>query len=52
MSEAVIAKRYADALFQLGTEKASLNQLLEEFRVVKDVFEDNEQLYTFWCIHV
>ena len=47
MSEAVVAKRYADALFQLGHEKDLLDKLVKELRVVKDVFEDNDELYTF-----
>ncbi|GAA0436605.1 MAG: F0F1 ATP synthase subunit delta [Bacillota bacterium] len=47
MSNAVVAKRYAEALFQLGNEKATLEQLLDELRVVKKVVEDNEDLYIF-----
>ncbi|WP_164217661.1 F0F1 ATP synthase subunit delta [Virgibacillus sp. YIM 98842] len=47
MSEAVVAKRYADALFQLGNEKAVLDSLLEEFRTVKKVFETNANFNTF-----
>jgi|SRR5690625_3422960 len=47
MSEAVVAKRYADALFQLGNEKAVLDQYVEEFRTVKEVFEANTNLITF-----
>ncbi|WP_026907712.1 F0F1 ATP synthase subunit delta [Paucisalibacillus globulus] len=47
MSEAVVAKRYADALFQLASEKSSLNDYLEELRVVKQVFEENKELQTF-----
>ncbi|MUK89656.1 F0F1 ATP synthase subunit delta [Ornithinibacillus sp. L9] len=47
MSEAVVAKRYADALFQLGQEKATLDQLVEEFRVVKNVFQNDNQLNIF-----
>lgn len=47
MSEAVVAKRYADALFQLASEKATLNDLLEELRVVKQVFLENNELLVF-----
>lgn len=46
MSEAVVAKRYAEALFQLGTEKANLDQLAEELRIVRDVF-NNKDFFTF-----
>ncbi|WP_099159402.1 F0F1 ATP synthase subunit delta [Virgibacillus ndiopensis] len=42
----VVAKRYAEALFQLGNEKATLETIVEELRVVKDVFQDNQKLYT------
>ncbi|MBP1969876.1 F-type H+-transporting ATPase subunit delta [Virgibacillus natechei] len=47
MSEAVVAKRYADALFQLGEEKAILEQLHQELNIVHEVFQGNEQLFTF-----
>lgn len=47
MSEAVVAKRYAEALFQLGQEKNTLDDLIEQFGIVSDVFKNNEQLYTF-----
>lgn len=47
MSETVVSKRYADALFQLGNEKATIDSLLEELRIVVEVFQDNKQLYTF-----
>ena len=47
MSEAVVAKRYADALFQLGDEKAILEQLLEELKVVKEVFHVNDSFVIF-----
>ncbi|WP_284140125.1 MULTISPECIES: F0F1 ATP synthase subunit delta [unclassified Virgibacillus] len=47
MSEAIVAKRYADALFQLGNDKAALDQLMEEFRVVKQVFQEDKQLRGF-----
>ncbi|MDY0404567.1 F0F1 ATP synthase subunit delta [Virgibacillus sp. 179-BFC.A HS] len=47
MSEAVVANRYADALFQLGTQKHTLDELVEEFGVMKQVFEDNPRLQIF-----
>ena len=47
MSEAVVAKRYAEALFQLGNEKAVLEQFVEELRLIQEVFEKNDELYTF-----
>ncbi|MFA1822706.1 F0F1 ATP synthase subunit delta [Virgibacillus oceani] len=47
MSEAVVAKRYADALFQLGNEKAVLEQFVAEFRTVREIFETNTNLITF-----
>ena len=47
MSEVVVAKRYADALYQLGLEKNTLDQLVKEFRVVQEVFNKNKQLETF-----
>ncbi|SRR5690625_2588887 len=46
MSEAV-AKRYAEALFQLGQENNTIDQFEEDLRVVHDVFRNNEQLNTF-----
>src|SRR5699024_91570 len=42
MSGQIVARRYADALFQLGDEKGSLDQLVDEFRLIKDVFQENE----------
>jgi len=44
MSDIVVARRYADALFQIGKEKNTLNQLAEELRVVQEVFTTNKQL--------
>jgi F-type H+-transporting ATPase subunit delta len=44
MSEAVVAKRYADALFQLATEKNIVEKLIAELDVVKEVFQTNERL--------
>src|SRR5699024_10377837 len=42
MSGQIVARRYADALFQLGDEKGSLDQLVDEFRLIKDVFQEND----------
>lgn len=47
MSGSLTANRYAEALFQIGTEKNTSEQLSEELNVVKEVFENNEQLSTF-----
>ena len=47
MSESIAARRYAEALFQLGDEKDTLDKLVEELSVVRDVFQGNQQLYTF-----
>src|SRR6476620_6813484 len=47
MSEAIIAKRYADALFQLSSEKNVSQAFLEEFKVIRDVFQENPKLTTF-----
>src|SRR5690625_2302928 len=47
MSEAVVAKRYADALFQLASEKNSVDALLSELDVVKEVFQNNKQFIDF-----
>jgi len=45
MSE-VIAKRYAEALFQLGKEKNRTEELIESCRVTAEVFQNNQQLNT------
>ncbi|RDW20548.1 F0F1 ATP synthase subunit delta [Oceanobacillus chungangensis] len=47
MSETVVAKRYAEALFQLGIEKNNLDELVTEFTTVRDVFQDNKELNLF-----
>ncbi|MEN1967684.1 F0F1 ATP synthase subunit delta [Lentibacillus sp. N15] len=47
MSEAIVARRYADALFQLGNEKQITDTLVEDFLVVKEVFQENQKLVTF-----
>ena len=47
MSESVVSKRYADALFSLGQEKLILEKLVEEFTIVRNVFQSNEQVKPF-----
>lgn len=47
MNKAVVAKRYAEALFQLGTEKKTLAKLEEEANVVQEVLVENTKLLTF-----
>ncbi|WP_047981137.1 F0F1 ATP synthase subunit delta [Ornithinibacillus contaminans] len=47
MSEAVVAKRYADALFQLGSESSQLDKFVDELTVVKQVFQENSDLQAF-----
>ena len=46
MSE-TIAKKYAQALFEIGQEKDISDQLAEELRIVKQIFNDHSELYTF-----
>lgn len=47
MSEAIVAKRYAEALFQIGNEKSTLDQLLEELSEVRVVFKENNDFVSF-----
>ena len=47
MSEAVVAKRYADALFQLATEKNIVDKLISELETVQKVFQQDEKLNDF-----
>lgn len=47
MSAKVVAKRYAEALFQLGEEKSVLDQFADELQVIKKVFLNHEQLFHF-----
>lgn len=44
MSETVVAKRYADALFQLSMEKNNAEKIVDELNVVKEVFEKDENV--------
>lgn len=48
MSITIVAKRYAEALFQLTEEKNMLNDTVEDLSVVKDVFSSNSQLNSFF----
>ncbi|MFD1348295.1 F0F1 ATP synthase subunit delta [Oceanobacillus caeni] len=47
MSETVVANRYAEALFELGQEKHILDKFVEEFTVVREVFQTEEQFVKF-----
>src|SRR5690625_5074519 len=47
MSVNVIAKRYAEALFQIGKEKDTLDTLVEQFTLVKNSFQENEQVIVY-----
>lgn len=44
MSQSAVAKRYALALFQLASEKQSIDALQEELDVVEAVFAQNDDL--------
>lgn len=43
----VVAKRYAEALFQLATEKNIADELISELGTVKEVFEKDQKLVDF-----
>ncbi|MEQ6376997.1 F0F1 ATP synthase subunit delta [Bacillaceae bacterium S4-13-58] len=47
MSNPVVAKRYAVALFQIGKEKSMLEILEEELRTVREVFVTNDKLLPY-----
>lgn len=47
MSETVVAKRYADALFQLASEKNKAEKLVAELKLVKEVFEHDKKTLNF-----
>lgn len=47
MSEAVVAKRYADALFQLASENNKIDKLISELQLVKTVFKDDKNIINF-----
>ena len=44
MSNMIVAKRYAVALFQIAKEKQTLDQIETELRVVQQVFTSNKEL--------
>jgi len=47
MSGQIVSKRYADALFQLAKEKGNIEQITEDLRVARQVFQENKQLNAF-----
>lgn len=47
MSNTIVAKRYAVALFEIAKEKNTLDSMIEEARSVKEVFSSNVELLTF-----
>src|SRR5699024_12728381 len=44
MSQVIVAKRYADALFQLAEENNLTSEFVSELDVIETVFEQNESL--------
>jgi F-type H+-transporting ATPase subunit delta len=44
MSNTLVAKRYASALFQIANEQQILSNILEDLRVIKEVFLSNKEL--------
>jgi|SRR5699024_1714115 len=50
MSVNVVAKRYAEALFQIGVEKNTLDTLVAQGKQVKEIFDQNEDL-TVYLMH-
>ena len=47
MSEAIVAKRYGEALFQLATDKGIEEKLISELQTVKEVFQNEDKLNDF-----
>ncbi|WP_028784103.1 F0F1 ATP synthase subunit delta [Thalassobacillus devorans] len=47
MSDSVVSRRYANALFQLGKEKNQLDQFESELRNIREVWVTNKDLLTF-----
>lgn len=47
MSNEIVAKRYAVALFQIAKEKHVLEMFEEELRLVQNVFVKNGELHSF-----
>ena len=50
MSEQVVAKRYADALFELGVEKDISDEYVNDLHTVRDVFEADESIMAFFTL--
>lgn len=46
MREAVVSKRYAEALFELGEENNLLDTFIEQFSLIKDRLIEHEQLFS------
>lgn len=46
MSQTVVAKRYAEALFQIAVEKNNTDKIVNELNVVKELFEKDENVST------
>lgn len=44
MSSSSVGKRYAQALFQIAKEQKLIDQMENELRVIKEVFENNQKL--------
>ena len=47
MSNPAVANRYAFALFQVAKEQKLLDQLEDELRVVREVFNQNKDFNSF-----
>ncbi|MDX8047628.1 F0F1 ATP synthase subunit delta [Gracilibacillus sp. S3-1-1] len=47
MSKTNVAKRYAEALFQIGQEKETIDFLETELMTVKEVYQTNEDFLSF-----
>src|SRR5690625_757389 len=47
MSLNVVAKRYAEALFQIGEENKNLDKLVQQFTQLNEILKDNEQILTY-----
>lgn len=49
MSKELVAKRYADALFELGNEKSTLDIYMDDLKLVQEVFSSDEELNQFFA---
>ncbi|MFS0783852.1 F0F1 ATP synthase subunit delta [Bacillus sp. 1P06AnD] len=47
MSNTIVANRYGAALFELAKEKGALDSIIEEARIVKEVFSSNQEFLSF-----